>query len=425
MQTDEQFSRKMDQEDSLRDFRDKFFIPENTIYMDGNSLGLMPKDTHTAVDRILDEWKNLGIGGWLEGKIPWFYFAETLGEKIAPIVGASHHEVVCTGTTTVNIHSLISTFYKPFGHRTKIIADELNFPTDIYALRSQIEQKGLQPEKELILCKSRDGLTLNEDAIIDLMDDKTAVILLPSVLYRSGQLLDIPGLTREAHKKDIIIGFDCSHSVGTVPHYFDDWEVDFALWCSYKYLNGGPGCPAFLYINKRHFQKSPGMTGWFGYVKEKQFDLLSDFEHEKNAGGWQISSPSILSSATLEITLDIINKAGIQNIRDKSKKLTSYLIYLVQEILSDQPYSFTIGSPEDPDKRSGHVALIRKDGLRVTKALKARGVIPDYRPDNLIRIAPVALYNSFNEVWKVVDYLKQIIDKKEFEHFSKERNAIS
>jgi len=266
---------------------------------------------------------------------------------------------------------------------------------------------------------------LNEDDIIDLMDDKTAVILLPSVLYRSGQLLDIPRLTREAHKKDIVIGFDCSHSVGAVPHYFDDWEVDFALWCSYKYLNGGPGCPAFLYINKRHFQKSPGMTGWFGYVKDKQFDLLSDFEHEKNAGGWQISSPSILSSATLEITLDMINEAGIQNIRDKSKKLTSYLIYLVQEILSDQPYSFAIGSPEDPDKRSGHVALIRNDGLRVTKALKAKGVIPDYRPENLIRIAPVALYNSFHEVWKVVDLLKQIIDEKEFEHFSTERNAIS
>jgi len=154
LQTDEQFSRKMDQEDTLSNFRNKFFIPDNTIYMDGNSLGLMPKDTHTAVDRILDEWKNMGIGGWLEGKIPWFYFAETLGEKIAPIVGATHQEVVCTGTTTVNIHSLISTFYKPFNQRTKIIADEMNFPTDIYALRSQIEQKGLKPENELILCKA-------------------------------------------------------------------------------------------------------------------------------------------------------------------------------------------------------------------------------------------------------------------------------
>ncbi|MFO7890549.1 MAG: kynureninase [bacterium] len=425
MQTDEKFAVQLDKNDPLRGFRDKFFIPPDTIYLDGNSLGLMPKDTHTVVERIMDEWKNLGIRGWLDGKIPWFYFAETLGEKTAPLVGAAPAEVICTGTTTVNIHSLISTFYQPFKQRTKILADELNFPTDIYALKSQIKLKGLKPEKELILCKSRDGLTLNEDDIIDLMDDKTAVVFLPSVLYKSGQLLNIPRLTREAHTKDILIGFDCSHSVGTVPHYFNDWEVDFAMWCSYKYLNGGPGCPAFLYLNKRHFQKTPGLAGWFGYVKKKQFDLDLEFEHENNAGGWQISSPSILSSATLEIALDIINEAGIQKIREKSQKLSSYLIYLVDNLLSDIPYSFTIASPEDTDKRGGHVALVRKDGLRVNKALKARGVVPDYRPENLIRVAPVALYNRFNEVWKFVDFLKHIIDKREYENYSKERETIT
>ncbi len=415
----------MDREDPLKDFRSKFFIPENTIYLDGNSLGLMPKETYTVVERILDEWKNLGIKGWLEGKTPWFYFAETLGDKITSLVGASSQEVICTGTTTLNIHSLISTFYKPLNHKTKIVADELNFPTDIYALKSQIEQKGLDPDKELILCKSKDGLRLKEDEIIDLMDDKTAVVFLPSVLYKSGQLLDIPLLTQEAHKRDIIIGFDCSHSVGAVPHYFDDWEVDFALWCSYKYLNGGPGSPAFLYLNQKHFQKTPGLAGWFGYIKEKQFDLLPEFEHEKNAGGWQISSPSILSAATLEVALDIINEVGIKNIRKKSKELTSYLVFLVHKILYHRPYSFTIASPQDPDKRSGHVAFIREDGLRVNKALKNRGVVPDYRPKNLIRIAPVALYNSYHEVWRTVDHLKQIIDKKEYENYSKERGAIT
>jgi len=425
VQTDKKYAVEMDKKDPLRGFRDKFHIPPDTIYLDGNSLGLMPKNTHTVVERIMDEWKNLGIRGWLEGRIPWFYFAETLGEKIAPLVGAASDEVICTGTTTVNIHSLISTFYQPVHHRTKIIADELNFPTDIYALRSQIELKGLEPEKELILCKSRDGLTLNEDDIIDLMDKETAVVFLPSVLYRSGQLLNMPRLIREAHHRDILIGFDCSHSVGAVPHYFDDWEVDFALWCSYKYLNGGPGCPAFLFVNRRHFQKTPGLAGWFGFVKEKQFDLLSEFEHQKSAGGWQISSPSILSSATLEVALNITLRAGIENIRKKSQQLTSYLIQLVNSILSSEPYSFTIGSPEVADKRSGHVALIRKDGLRVTKALKSKGVVPDYRPENLIRIAPVALYNRFQEVWQVVDFLKQIIDKNEHENFSDERGTIT
>jgi len=422
----EDFAKQLDRKDDLLEYRDRFHVPDGTIYLDGNSLGLASKNAEESILRVLDEWKELGIRGWLEGEQPWFYFAEELGKRCAELVGAEEEEVVATGTTTVNIHSLISTFYEPKNNRTKILADELNFPSDLYALKGQIELKCLDPEEELILVPSEDGLTLDEEKIVEHMTDEVALILLPSVLYRSGQLLDIQYLTEEAHKRDIPIGFDCSHSVGAVPHEFDKWNVDFAMWCSYKYLNGGPGSTAFIYLNKEYFDKEPKLKGWFGYQKDKQFDLNVEFAPSKNAGGWQISSPAILNSAPLEGSFDIIEDAGIKNIRKKSKKITSYFVYLVEELLSEKPYNFKIGTPLDPDKRSGHIALMReKEAFRINEALKSMGVVPDFRPPNIIRIAPIALYNTYYEVWQVVQYLKKIIDEEKYKEFSKERKAIS
>lgn len=422
---DEECAHNLDEEDALQ-FRDRFYTPEGTIYMDGNSLGLLSKDAEKSLIKALTEWKTLGIKGWLEGNPPWFYLAEILGAAASNLVGAAPEEVVVTGTTTVNLHSLVSTFYTPEGKKTKILADELDFPTDIYALKSQIKLKGLAPEDHLVLAPSRDGRFLDEEDIIELMDEDTALVVLPSVLYRSGQLLDIPYLTEEAHKRDIPIGFDCSHSVGVVPHFLDEWGVDFAFWCSYKYLNGGPGSTAFLYINKKHFGKEPALAGWFGNVKETQFDMSLDFEYARSAGGWQISSPAILSSVPLEGALRITLEAGIENIREKSLKMTSYLMYLLDECLSGEPYSFTVGTPREPHKRGGHVAVEHeKEAFKINEALKARGVVPDFRPPNIIRIAPIPLYNTYHEVWQVVQYLKEIIDKKEYESFSKERKAIT
>ncbi|HKL08421.1 MAG TPA: kynureninase, partial [Bacteroidales bacterium] len=272
--TNRQFATDLDKNDRLKNLRHRFYIPENKIYFDGNSLGLLSKDAEQSLNRVLDEWKNQAIGGWLNAQRPWFYFAEQIGEMAAKIVGAKPEELILTGTTTVNIHALISTFYQPKGKKTKILADELNFPSDIYALQGQLKIKGFDPNKHLVLVPSDDGNLLDEQKIVEMMTDEVAVVFLPSVLYRSGQLLDMEYLTNEAHKRDIVIGFDCSHSAGAVPHHFSDWGVDFALFCSYKYLNGGPGCAAFLYINKKHFDKEPQLPGWFGYKKEKQFDLL-------------------------------------------------------------------------------------------------------------------------------------------------------
>jgi kynureninase len=421
----EECARQLDSDDPLAEIRAHFYMPKGTIYMDGNSLGLLSRESEHALYQVLDEWKKLGVQGWLTAKQPWFYFAEKLGALVCPLVGAREKEVVATGTTTVNIHALIGTFYNPLGRRRKIVADELNFPSDIYALRSQLEFKGYNPSKNLELVASPDGRFLDEDAIVQSMTEEVALVFLPSVLYRSGQLLDIKYLTKEAHKRRILIGFDCSHSVGTVPHEFNNWQVDFAVWCSYKYLNGGPGSSAFLYIHRKHFKRNPRFQGWFGYIKEKQFDMTLDFQHQESAGGWQISSPCILGCAPLMGSLGVIREAGIHSIREKSKKITDYLIYLVDHLITEEPYSFSIGSPRDPQRRGGHVAVERnKEAWRICEALKARGVITDFRFPNIIRFAPVALYNTYHEVWVVIQYLKKIIDEAEYKRFTKSKRAV-
>ena len=419
-------ARELDRKDPLKDFRQRFYIPDNTIYVDGNSLGLLSEDAEKSLLRVLNEWKTLGIRGWLSAERPWFYFAEHIGEMTAPLVGAAPGELIFSGTTTVNIHSLISSFYQPKGKRTRILADELNFPSDTYALKGQIKQKGLDPDRELLLARSDNGKTLDEDRIVSMMTDEVALIWLPSVLYASGQLLDMEYLTQEAHKRGIPIGFDCSHSAGAVPHHFNRWAVDFATFCSYKYLNGGPGCTAFLYVNEKHFGKEPLMAGWFGYVKEKQFDMSLDFEHAESAGGWQISSPGILGASTMEGSVQLMQDAGIERIRKKSLQLTGFFLELFHGTLDTPPYNFSIATPEDPQRRGGHIALTHPDeALRINEAMKARGIIPDFRAPDTIRIAPVAMYNTFEEVRQVAEVLKEIIDNKEHLRFEKQRKAIS
>jgi kynureninase len=426
MDTSERCALDLDRTDPLRKFRERFHLPPDTIYMDGNSLGLLSRDAEKSLLRILAEWRTLGIRGWLEAERPWFALAEEMGAKAAPLVGAKPEELVFTGTTTVNIHALVSTFYRPEGKRTRILADPLNFPTDLYALQGQIRSRGLDPDRELILIPSTDGRTLDEKRIVEAMTGDIALVFLPTVLYRSGQLLDIEALTAEAHRRSIPIGFDASHSAGVVPHKFSEWGVDFGVFCGYKYLNGGPGCAAFLYLNERHFGLRPGLPGWFGCVKERQFDLAPDFEPAPSAGGWQISSPGILGSSPIEGALEVTLAAGIEAIREKSVRITSYLIDLVDAALSGEPYRFGVGSPREPERRGGHVAIEHPDeALRISEALRARGVVPDFRPPNVIRIAPVPLTTSYHEVWRVVRHLQEIVDGREYERFDRTRKAIS
>ncbi|MBK5497879.1 kynureninase [Peribacillus sp. TH14] len=418
-----EYARTLDQQDALVSYREEFYLNPGMIYLDGNSLGLLSKRAEKSLMRSLEDWKRFGINGWTEGAEPWFYFSERLGELSAQLVGAAGDEVIMSGSTTANLHQLAATFFEPKAGRNKIMADELTFPSDIYALQSQLLLHGLNPATHLVQVKSRDGKFLKEDDIIAAMNEEIALIVLATVLYRSGQILDIERLTKEAHARGIIIGFDGCHSIGAVPHWFDKWEVDFAFWCNYKHLNGGPGCVAGLYVNRKHFDRKPGLAGWFGSRKDKQFDMEHSFTQANSAGAFQIGTPHILSMAPLLGSLEMFAEVGIEQVRSKSLRLTKYLMDLIDSELTD--YGFKIGSPRDESKRGGHIILEHKEAARICKALKKEAIIPDYREPNMIRLAPVALYTSFQEVFETVQVLKKIMDGRLYENYENKRGIIA
>lgn len=423
MDITKEYARKLDKEDTLKTYRTEFYIPSGTVYMDGNSLGLLSKRAESAVLSLLDSWKNLGIDGWMKGQHPWYYFAERLGGMCSPLIGAMEEEVIITGSTTSNLHQLIASFYKPHGNRTKILVDELNFPSDLYAVSSQLALHGYDPSEHMKIVRSQDGMLLEEVDIIQAMTEDVSLIVLPSVLYRSGQILNMKLLTEEAHKRDILIGFDLCHSIGAIPHAMDEWEVDFAFWCTYKHLNGGPGSVGGLYVNRKHFGVGPGLAGWFGSDKDKQFDLDIKMTPATQVGSYQIGTPHILSAAPLYGSLQIFQETGIARIRDKSWKLTEYMRCLIDELLSE--YAFQNVSPLEQERRGGHLFLIHEEAARICKALKEKGVVPDFRSPNGIRLAPVALYNTFEEVWETVQFLKEIMEKEEYLKFENKREVIA
>lgn len=417
-----EFARELDGKDELATFRDEFYIQENSIYMDGNSLGLLSKRAEVKLLDLLESWKTLAVDGWTEGESPWFYLSESVGENMAPLVGGLKGEVIATGSTTTNLHQLVSTFYKPAGKRTKILADELNFPSDIYALKSQLALKGYSPEEHLVRVESQDGRFLKEEDIIEAMTDDIALIVLPAVLYRSGQVLDMARLTTAANEKGIPIGFDLCHSVGAVEHKLHDWGTDFAFWCTYKHLNGGPGSVGGLFVHEKNFGTAPGLAGWFGSKKESQFDMNHDMDVATDVGAYQIGTPNVLSLAPVIGALEITAEAGIGCIREKSLLLTDYFLDLFRVELAT--FEFTIGNPVD-DTRGGHILLEHKEAARICRALKDDGVIPDFRAPNGVRLAPVALYNSFEDVWHTVQKLKLIMEEKRYEKYANKRGVVA
>ncbi|TVR71738.1 MAG: kynureninase [Sphaerobacteraceae bacterium] len=420
------YAATLDSQDELAPFRERFHTRQDQIYMDGNSLGLLSRDAEDAVYTALEQWKTLGIDGWMAADPQWFTLGEQLGEMTAEMVGAYPDEVVVTGTTTVNQHQLVSTFYRPDGQRRKIIATALDFPSDIYALQSQILLRGGDPESDLVRVESRDGRTIHEDDLIAAMTDDVALAVLPSVLYRSGQLFNIGRLTRAAHDAGILIGFDCAHSAGAVPHELTASGVDFAYWCNYKYLNSGPGSVGALYVNRQHHGTRPGLSGWWGYNKERQFDMVHEWESAPAAGAWQISTVPLLSTAPLIGSLKIFREAGMDRIRKKSLKQTEYMMNVMEASgLLSPPYGYVIGTPAEPERRGGHVAIEHVDAARIARALKQRGIIPDFREPNVVRLAPIALYTRYVDVWDVVQALKGIIDTGEYLEMDEGRNIVA
>ncbi|MFB6148393.1 MAG: kynureninase [Halobacteriales archaeon] len=423
----EAYAEQLDAADPLADLRDRFYIPDGELYMDGNSLGLLSKDAEATLDRVIEEWKELGIRGWTDAEIPWFWYAEQLGDQLAPLVGAAESEVVVSNSTTVNIHTLIGTFYEP-ETAPKILVNELDFPTDHYAIRAQMRNRGVDPDENLVVVESQDGRTIEEADVVDALEthDDIGLVFLPSVFYRSGQLLDIGRLTDAAHDNGALIGFDLAHTVGVVPHDLSANDVDFAVWCHYKYLNAGPGAIAGLYVNERHFGTEPALPGWWGHKKDTQFEMNMTYTPAETAGAWQIGTIPMLSAAPLEGALEVVEDAGIDAIREKSRRQTEYLMELVDHRLADSPYEFRIGTPRDPERRGGHVAIERDaDAYPISQALKDRGVVVDFRPPNVIRICPSPLYTRYQDIWQVSEHLQAIIEEGEHEAYRSDSDGVT
>jgi kynureninase len=411
---------KLDKNDTLYCYKEKFHLIEDACYMDGNSLGLMSINAEKKMYEAMNDWKEHGIKIWglKEGK--YFMYPQLLGGMMSKLIGAEENEVIALGSITTNIHQALMTFYKPTKARHKILVDELNFPTDRYAVESVLEQKN--QEDSLVVVESRDGKTLAEEDIINALKEDVSILLLPSVLYRSAQLLDLEKITKAAHEKGIIVGFDLAHSIGVVDHDFSRIQADFAVWCTYKYLNGGPGSVGGLYINKRHFDKTAGLRGWFGNRNESQFQLNPTIDQTKDASGWLQGTPHIMALAALEGSLELYNEVGVKKLRKKSLALTSYMMDLIDSQLYE--LGFSIGNPRQDSRRGGHVCLEHDEAYRISQALRDNGVIPDFREPNVIRLAPVPLYTSFEDVEKVIEIIDKVTRNKLYEGYSSKRETV-
>lgn len=385
---------------------DRFEVPNGTLYVDGNSLGACPNDAERALERVVEEWKSLGIEGWTEGRPPWVDYGDRIGSRLAPLLGAREHEVVVANSTTVNIHTLVGTFLDA-RDGPRVLVDELNFPTDRYAVESQLRQRGLDPDDHLVVVESADGRTIDESAIESaIVDHDVDVVWLPSVLYRSGQLLDVERITRVAHDHGAVAGFDLAHSIGVTPHDLAAVGVDFAVWCSYKYLNAGPGAVAGLYVHERHHDLEPALAGWWGNDPATRFDLRQRFEPAVDARRWQIGTVPVLGAAALDGALDVYDDVGIEAVRERSLALTAYLMALVDERLPD----CRVGTPREDDRRGGHVAIEHPAAVQISEALRDRGVVVDARPPNVVRVCPAPLYVGFEDVWEVVEAFRQVLE---------------
>ena len=377
--------------------RELFKMPPG-IYLDGNSLGLMPFAAKAAVEKRLLEWEESAVGGWED----WFGLSERLAPKVARLVGANRDEVAVTGSITGNLHALLATFYQPQNVRRNILATELDFPTDLYALESWTSLHGAELKK----VPSRDGEILEFADILEAMTDDIALILLPTVLYRSGQKLDVKKLTRAAHERGVLIGWDAAHSIGAMPHAFHDDGVDFAVWCHYKYVNAGPGAPGGLFVHQKHQERTPVLRGWWGHDKLSQFEMRGDFRRSSGAGAFQQGTPSILALAALEGAMTVFDCLDLLELRQKSLELTDYFMDLCDKHLIE----LRIVTPRAHTERGGHVALAHPGARALSLALREKGVIADFRAPNVLRLAPVALYNTKAELEQTVQILRELLD---------------
>ncbi len=412
------FARQMDASDPLAGYRSQFHMPRTKqgtecLYFCGNSLGLQPKALEAAMAQELEDWKNLGVEGHFHAKNPWMPYHEFLSESLARLVGASPSEVVAMNTLTVNLHLMMVSFYRPTPERFKIVIEAHAFPSDQYAVQSQVRYHGFDPEQALVELQPRAGesalRTEDIEAYIEREGDSVALIMLGGVNYYTGQLFDMQRITRAGHSKGCMVAFDLAHAAGNVPLQLHDWGVDFACWCSYKYLNSGPGSVAGCFVHERHAERFdlPRFCGWWGHDKQTRFKMGPDFHAISGAEGWQLSNPPILSLVAVKTAMQIFDQAGMQSLREKSLKLTGYMAYLLDHLNSD---AFTILTPDDPEQRGCQLSiLVHQGGRKVFTELEQQGVICDWREPDCIRVAPVPLYNSFQDVYQFVVLFARLI----------------
>ncbi|MGI9113582.1 MAG: kynureninase [Chthoniobacterales bacterium] len=413
-------AQRLDAEDALAHFRHRFFVPNDKIYLDGNSLGLLCRAAEESLSRVVHEWRTGAISAWLDAELPWFTMAETLAARVAKLVGAESNEVAIANSMTVNLHQLLATLYRPHDTRTKVLIDALSFPTDRYALRSHLRLRGLDPDEHLVIVRPDESRFLDENKIEEaLSNPKLQMALFPSVVYTTGQLLDLKRLCRAAQDNGVVIGIDMSHSVGVMPHALDEWGADFAGWGHYKFINAGPGAVAGLFINRRHFaadgRVDAGLAGWWSVHKESMFEMADEFFPGMGASALQIGTPAVLSMAPLDGALRPIEEAGLERIRDKSVVMTEFIINAVDAELAD--LGFCVGTPRESQRRGGHVSIQHHDAHAISMALRAQGVVPDFRKPDVIRFAPSPLYNTFSECWEAVRILKEITETGAYKEF--------
>ncbi len=414
------FARQLDAEDELASSREAFVIADpDLIYVDGNSLGRLPRRTVERMRTAVEvEWGRDLIRGWNAG---WYQAPARVGEKIAQLVGAGPGQVVVSDSTSVNLFKLTMTALAKRPGRARIVSDVLNFPSDLYILQGCTRLLG--DRYHLHLVPSGDGITVDQQTLFDAIDEQTALVTLSHVTFKSGFLYDAAAVTEQAHEVGALVLWDLSHSVGAVPVELDRWGVDLAVGCTYKYLNGGPGAPAFLYV-RRDLQEealSP-IWGWFGQRSPFDFDL--EYEPTEGVGRFLVGTPPILSLLAMESALDLLLEAGLERIRRKSVRLTSYLVYLVDTVLA--PLGFALGSPRDPARRGSHVSIQHPEGYRINRALiEEMGVLPDFREPDNIRLGLVPLYTSFAEVWEAVDRIRRVVEEERYLRYPTERLLVT
>ncbi len=417
-----EFARSLDEADALKAFRDRFYFPEgengqSKRYFCGNSLGLQPRSVADYLQTELEDWRKMAVDAHFHGQNPWFHYHKFFTKSLSRLTGAHEHEVVAMNTLTVNLHLMMVSFYQPSPKRNKILIEEGAFPSDQFAVESQVVYHGFDPKEAIIPVNSRVGEhTLRNDDILQAIADnrdELALVLLPGVQFYSGQFLDVPAITYAAHEVGAFAGFDLAHAIGNVPLRLHDWEVDFAVWCSYKYLNSGPGGVGGAFVHENYADKEmPRFAGWWGHDEESRFGVNKSFKPEYGASGWQLSNAQVLSMAAHRASLDIFDEAGFESLHAKSHDLTAYLAFLLEQVKKKGSSDYEIITPEDPNKRGAQLSLlIHNQAHDLYKKIIQKEAVVDYREPNVIRVAPVPLYNTFEEVFDFAEILGKYFNR--------------